>query len=504
MRQERKTKTGLKRRAIKKIHQSAGSIKTGSVFVLLLVLSIEAVYAKGKTETKAAVPINTTWTLVITEADVSALPAARMSIGDVWDRNLYQSVRYIQFRMRENLETEYYTNAEWLKAQTTAAKAIKTKQAERDALYFKGPLNWRYKQQIKKIDVDIKKLYETFAEAEKTKPLIEKLPAFSVKDPDSNGAFPKPPKTGGDVIFCAGQKADAFITSTISLYHERIYIEIKLWSLYTKSYTYTDSVIFSMEDMNEASMEICARFVDEMTGVLPTAVRIKASPEEAVIVVGDNFAGQGESGLISRSPGEVEITAFSPKHETITTKVELTEGDLTGITLNLTPVPDLEFGVDTRNSEEASVYSGALFAGKTPLTLSDSAEKNMNISAITKDGRSAGALFKISEKPVELNPKMPPKKGRVEKARKGFYGAWGRFWIVLPLTWLAVGISDAYINSFNTSGGERTEVQFNTANYIYWTAGAAGILAGIFLVESLGRFIWYGYQADRPTTPLDP
>ena len=498
-------KTGVKKPALRGAYlQSICRLRTVSFLALIFLLSTGAVYAKGKTETKDAVPSNTTWTLVITEADVSALPAARMSIGDVWDRNLYQSVRYIQFRMREDLESEYYTNAEWLKAQTTAAKAIKTKQAERDALYFKGPIDWRYKQQIKKIDIDMKKLYETFAEAEKTKPLIEKLPTFSVKDPDSNGAFAKAPKAGGEVIFCAGQKADAFITSTISLYHERIYIEIKLWSLYTKSYTYTDSVIFSMEDMNEASMEICARFVDEMTGVLPTTVRIKASPEEAVIVVGDNFAGQGETGLISRSPGEVAITAFSAKHETIKTNVELKEGDLTDITLNLTPVPDLEFGVNTRRGEEASVYSGALFAGKTPVTISDSAEKNMNISVITKDGRSAGALFKISEKPVELNPKTPPKKGRVEKARKGFYGAWGRLWIVLPLTWLAVGISDAYITSFNTSGGQRTEAQFNTANYIYWTAGAAGILAGVFLLESLGRFVWYGYQADRPTTPLDP
>ncbi|MDR2521362.1 MAG: PEGA domain-containing protein [Spirochaetaceae bacterium] len=473
------------------------------VFAVLLAAVSLPLFARGKTDTAAAEPLNKEWCVVITRADTSRLPPARSSIGSVWDRGLYRSLGYLQFRARTDAEVAYYAGAEWLKGQTAAAKTLKTKQAERDALYFRPLAPWQYKQQLKKIDVEIAKLRETLVKAEAAVPSIEKTPRFKVKSPGAEGEFPPPPAAGSEALFCSREQADAFITSVITLYHERIYIEIKLWSLYSKAYTYSDSVIFSLEDINEASGELTARLVDAMTGLFPTNIRVHTTPENAVIVTDGQFAGQGSSGVVPHSPGQVEVSAFAPGYETAKTTVDVQEGDLTGIALQLTPVPQLDFSVQTKTGEEAAVYSGALYSGGAPVRIADSVDKNMYVNVITPAGKTAGAVFKMTDAPLILNPKPPPKKGRVERARKGFYGAWGRLWVILPLTWLAVGVSDAYTNAFNTTSGNRTTGQLETAQYLYWGAGAAGILAGTFLLESLARFLWYGYQADKPATPLD-
>jgi hypothetical protein len=160
------------------------------------------------------------------------------------------------------------------------------------------------------------------------------------------------------------------------------------------------------------------------------------------------------------------------------------------------------FDINIRREIAASVYSGALYVGEAPVHIVDSEEKNMTVNVVTKEGKTAGAVFKISEKSLTLNPKTPPPKGRVEKSRKGFYGAWGRLWLIVPLTWLAVGLSDSYVNAYNVAQS-RTQEQADRATIVYWAAGGVGVLAGVFLLESLARFVWYGYQADRQATPLD-
>jgi hypothetical protein len=477
-------------------------MKAVSLLLLLILLPLCAA-AKGKTDNSAGKPINTDWTVVITAADISALPTARAAVGTYWNRELARSIRYIQYRVRGEDEMNYYTGNEWLKNQTKAAKDIKSKQNERDDLYYKGLADWQYKQQVKKIDDDIKKLRVTLDTAEKTKPIIEKLPKFNITTQNASGEFAQPPRKGGEMLFCTSQKADAFIASTISIYHERIYIELRLWTLYSKSYSYTDGIVFSLEDIDAASDEIIARLVDAMTGVYPTMLHVKTNPETAVIVVDGNFEGQGESGNVPHSPGDAEIMVFAPHYETARATVPLYEGDLTSVTLGLSAVPDMGFDVSIRHEIEASVYSGALYVGEAPARITAAEDSTIDINVITPEGKTAGTVFKISEKPLTLNPQTPPKKNRVEKARKGFYGAWGRLWIILPLTWLAMGISDSYVYAYNNSGSSNDSDRDKVMT-VYWAAGGMGILAGLFALESIGRFLWYGYQADRPVTPLDP
>ncbi|MDR2601479.1 MAG: hypothetical protein LBC53_03380 [Spirochaetaceae bacterium] len=482
--------------------------KHGSIFLLLFfavsLFGATGLFANGKKDGSQKEPVNGEWRIVITDAKTSKMPPSRASIGALWNRSFEKSASYIRRRSREESEAQYYENAEWLKEQGAAAKKLKSKQTERDMLYYKGLSSWQYKQQLKKIDKDMETLRKTLDLAEENRPVIEKLPHLVVKGSDANGVFTAAPSSGGENLFCSEQKADAFITSEVSMYHERIYIEIKLWTLYSRSFSYTDEIIFSMEDMNEASRELGARLIDAITGVYPSMLHITAEPDEAVITVDGEFAGRGETALLPRSAGDVNMTVFAPGNETAELTEELHEGDIVDVKLKLNPLPSMSFKVDVKNEEAASVYSGSFYTGRTPLVIQDTSEKNMNISVITQEGKTAGAVFKISEDPLTLTPKTPPKKGRVEKARKGFYGAWGRLWIILPVTWFAVGISDAYVNAFNGTYGERTQSQFETANYLYWGAGAAGILAGVFLTESLIRFIVYGSVAGKPVTALDP
>ncbi|MDR2658927.1 MAG: hypothetical protein LBC27_02900 [Spirochaetaceae bacterium] len=473
-------------------------------FFIITIGVVSTIFAKGSQEAKPT-PVNDTWTLCITEFDSSALPQARAVISQMVMQYLLEKTRSVDVRLWTSQEAAYYSKAAQLKNESAAAKKLSDKQAERDKLIFAGESGWRYKQNLKKVDAELETLRLNLQKAQTVPVMLTISPSVKLTDGNNNKVFPAPPETGFEYYFCTGQKADAFLAGRISEYFDRIYVEIALWSIYERRITYTDSIIFSPEDIKEGTTELADRLFDYIAGFLPAWIKIRTNPANAVIVIDDFVAGEGETEDLDFTPGTVSVTAFARDHVTFETNVELREGTMTDLAITLTPIPETEFDVmlesDQRiNAEEAGsagiqaekavVYDGSLYAGETPLKLNGPLNEQRTISVETAGGKVDQTVFHISSAPIVFDPSFPPPPDRTETARKKFYSAYGRFWIALPLAILGMGLNNTINSVYNATGdpklGQQNEI-------IRWTSLGLNIIMGCFLAESfyrIGRYVW--------------
>jgi hypothetical protein len=125
----------------------------------------------------------------------------------------------------------------------------------------------------------------------------------------------------------------------------------------------------------------------------------------------------------------------------------------------------------------------------------------------TPDGLTGEAIVKGNDpseeiRVIRLEPRILPGKDDrpVDKKRRKFYGAYGRFWIALPLAFFINGISQTYAYSYNNSGGSQT--MFDRATTAYYVSVGAWAVAGIFLAESLIRMGIYIHTATEESIPL--
>jgi hypothetical protein len=480
-------------------------------------------FAGGAKETPPA-PINDTWTLCITQFDVSEMPPSRAVMGQMVMQYLVEDMRTAVSRLWLRDEAEYYNRVARQKAENAAAKKLSAKLAERDKLVFSGDEGYKYRQAVKKIDKELETLRAEFVKSSVSTPPLALSPAVKLTEENLAKNFPAPPAAGQEHYFCAGQKADAFLTGKITWYFDRLYVEIALWSIYAGKVTYTDDAIFSPDSIKEGSTELGDRLFDHISGFLPAWIKVRADPNAAIILIDDYVAGTGETGLMDFTPGTVSITAFAEDHETFTTDVDLIEGERTDVSIKLSPVPVDEFdarlkngsppsqqpsssgtpeGTDSSAGEtednSASVYDGALYIGKTPLKLKGQSGQQKNLNVETRDGRVDQTVFIVSKDPIVFDPKTPPAEDRVEVARKKFYSAYGRFWIALPLAVLGIGLNNTITATYNSTGDPELKQQRDMA---YWGAMGLSIVMGACLAETfyrIGRYVW---EANREASPL--
>ena len=115
-----------------------------------------------------------------------------------------------------------------------------------------------------------------------------------------------------------------------------------------------------------------------------------------------------------------------------------------------------------------------MYVGETPLTLELPRTQFAYISVENSGGEIGSAVYRdndlvkgsahftsINGSPgtMSFNTKAPvsPEEKRVDRARRGFYGAYGAFWVILPATLLTAGIAGNYITAHN----------YIAANYLY-------------------------------------
>jgi hypothetical protein len=453
------------------------------------------VYSRGKTDTpEEKQPLNNEWVLCVTAFDVSTLSPSQRIIGDVLVRNLVGSLETVDRRIRVSREYAYYEDAAWLKARSEAGKKLAEKRKARDLLLYQGNAEWKYRNDLKAVDEEIKTLEEGVKKAEAEKPLITEEPAFRFTEGNITGTFPAPPQAGGEYRFCAAQRADAFLAGTITEYHGRIFLSLRMYVVYPRAYEYEDSIIFSSEDTNGAVEELSGHLVAAVSGTPPAAVSVTVEPDNAVILLKESFAGRGETGVIEHPPGPVEVGAFAEDHETVSLPLDIYSGELAELYINLQPLAMAAFGISVPEYSGSLVYRGALYLGEAPLVLNVPFDKYEYLHVEAPGGETAAVVFRGANGMAELKPVMPydPEEKRTGKARRRFYGAYGRFWVVLPAAYVLYGMAGAHKEAYESpmnvaptySQYERA-LRFNYASLGVWIA------TGLVLTETFYRIFRY-------------
>jgi hypothetical protein len=475
-----------------------------SAFMAALGL-INGLFAKGAQEPPPT-PINSVWTLCVTEFDVSALPLARAVMGQMVTQYIVEDLSTADYRLWTSEEAAYYNNAARLKAERDAAKKVAAKQSDRDKLIFSGVGNRKYKQDIKKTDADLATLRMDFEKSGVTVPPLATSPVVKLTDGNLSGNFPAPPAAKREYNFCADQKADAFLTGRVSEYFGRLYVEISLWSIFARRITFTDNIIFSPEDIKEGTTELSGRLFDHISGFLPSWIRVKTDPPNATIIVEDIVSTGGETEIMNFTQGTVSVTAFAPDYGAFEGNVDLREGELADVKVELLPVPVNKFSVSLKPDSKAvagsaSLYDGALYAGQLPMSLRGPSGQQRGLNVETSDGEVAQTVFRVSNNPIVFDPKPPPPDDRTEVARRKFYSAYGRFWIALPLAVLGMGLSSTMTSVYNSYPAGNPELG-RQQEIVSGVSLGLNILMGVCLADTLfraGRYVW---EANKESSPL--
>ncbi|MDR3301045.1 MAG: PEGA domain-containing protein [Spirochaetaceae bacterium] len=483
-----------------------GNYRTSAVVLCLFVLvsfSTAPLFAFGKGDTEKKELQEKNWMICLTDFDASELPPSQTVTSRVIMRQLINHLNGLDYKLRTTKEYDYYWTAAWLSAQSQIAKQIADKQSARDKLIFAGYTDWRYNQEKDKIDAEIELLRGQLDAVELTSPAISTIPIFTLAEENLTGTFPDPPAKSGEYFFCTAHKVNGFLSGKVSLYHDRFLVEVQLWTVWTRSYSYKDSIVFSIEDIDLALGEFASKLINSISGMESAELLVRAMPENAAIIVDDQFASdKGKTKTIQRTPGPVEITVYAEDYVPATETIELNEGEHTDMTFDLTPIPTGAYTIDTKTGEQASVYKGSEYAGTTPLTLTGPLGDYGQVSVQTEDDRSEQTIFQIVDNSkIILDPKIPPASDRIEKARKGFYGAFGRFWIGFPIAYILWSISGTFIATYNANP---TVAQYDHAYAWNYVSVGAWIGFGILLTDVLVRFAIYIYQGNRPGAILPP
>jgi hypothetical protein len=467
------------------------------------------IFAKGQSDKSEIKTQNDEWYLCITNFDTSSLPTDKINISSVVSRELTARLSSINYRTRISPEYAYYEEYAWARAKAATAKKLSTKMDERSRLIYIGDPDWKYRQNIKKIDSDIKVLNEELEEIDKTAPLINKEPVFKLTSGNLDLVFPSAPEAGRENRFCTTQKADAFLSGQITDFYGRYYLTVKLYTVYTKSFVWEDNVIFSHDDMNTAIDEITRKLIIVLSGSRPAAVAIKTEPETALVLINQSFAGRGEVSLTEYSPGIITVTASAPDYEGIALETELVSGELTEISIKLHGIEYVN--TDITGNAHSNVYHGALYAGESPLTLRLPVNSFEYIELEAANGNKGSTVFRTQDSlsnAHSISVKMSPPilKDRVDKERRGYYWAWGSQWITGIAAWigyysyLGTNTAAAYGNNYRSITQEFID---KNVNLYYFTFGAA-VAFGVTSVYGIYRMIRYIYISGKDSTRIAP
>jgi len=484
-------------------------LKGKFLFLFLIFFSLTlSLFAFGRGEKDDIKTQNDEWILCITSFDVSSLPPGRVYLADVLTRKMVERLTAISYRTRISPEYAYYEEFAWANARAAAARAIASKQDERTQQIFRGDANWRYRQNIARIDTDLERLFAALEEVESNAPLINKEPVFNLTRGNIDLNFPAPPEEGREYRFCTTQRADAFLAGRITEFHGRFVLTVRLYTVYTRSFVWEDRIIFSPDDLDEALDEFTRRLIILLSGNQPAAVTIMAEPEETLVLINKSFAGRGTIENLEIPPGVVIITASAPDYESLTFETTLSPDELTTISLNLNPIrlTDVEVRVDS----DGKLYHGALFVGESPMTLRLPLSQLEYIEVETFDDKRGTMVFQTPDRlngtqSFYMRTSVPLAKGRVDKERRAFYWAWGGTWVTGIAAWLAYySYSEAH-NAITFSYAQNNSVDpgfYDSYLNMYYIHTGTLIAIGAAGVYSVYRIIRYLNTSNKGSIPI--
>ena len=441
----------------------------GRLFSLVLFLMLFSIgnelFAFGRRQAEEEVePINPEWILCITEFDVSTMSMAWQTAGDITTRSLLTTLRNLGFRFRSEGEINFYRDFTWANNRANVARELAARQNARDLLIFRGDPEWRYERNIRTIDEEIAELKEQLREIDELAPVVEGQPIFLLCENNRNGIFPEPPIPGGEFHFTSTSNIDAFVTGSFTEFRGRIFLEVKMFTRHTNSYSYEDSVLFSSDDFNMVVAEVSDRLAAAVSVIHPSTVVVRSEQPDAMILIDGSFLPQDHARIFS--PGTVEVSAYAPNHYPVTYEMELNTGEHAEIFINLTPFALSAFEIDVSDHPGSRVFSGSLYMGEAPLVLDLPVTEYSYVSVVSAEDEVGTGIFRDNSfirGSVHIPPEgldegrvdfftMPPihkEDQKVEDARRLFYRSWGAFWIALPISLLTAGIASNHITANN-------------------------------------------------------
>jgi hypothetical protein len=468
------------------------------------------IFARGKTEEPEKDLRNAEWVLCVTDFNIASLPPNRRIIGEVMTRKLVDTINMVDHRIRVSPEYAYYEGYAWSQSRLAAAKALATKRNDRDILLYRGEPGWKYRRDLIAVENDIKKLEEELVKAEAEFPLIAWEPVFKFTEGNNSGTFPAPPATGGEYRFCQGQKADAFLAGEVTEFHGRIYITLRLYAVYTRSFIFEDNIIFSPDDADDAVDEIAGRLIAALAGSRPAAIAVHAEPPDTMVLINKTFAGRGDVEAREHPPGKVTVSLSAENHSPQTVETELSAGELTEIEAALRPLDTAEVTITVPGKTGVSVYRGAMYAGEAPLTLRLPVNQFDYVYLETTGQETAEAVFLtpplFSEgDTLSLKTKIPPPSGqnRVEKARRRYYWAWGGTWIAGAAAWMISGLFTAYSDAYQSPDNQNpTREMYDQTMMFYYVNIGALALVGTAVAHEIFQMARYIYTAGQGAAPI--
>jgi hypothetical protein len=96
-----------------------------------------------------------------------------------------------------------------------------------------------------------------------------------------------------------------------------------------------------------------------------------------------------------------------------------------------------------------------------------------------------------------LAPAAPREDKETDRFRRAFYGAYGRFWIALPVAFLVNGLYTMYSGTYLRPESPGNADLYDQASVLYYINIGTMVVAGGFLAESLYRMFRYIYAAGK-------
>jgi len=465
-------------------------------------------FAGGMSEPDEIKTQNNEWILCIANFEVDSIPENRSGISNSIMRNFVESLNRISYRTRISPEYAFYEEAAWARARSGAAKAVADKQIERSLLVYRGDPEWRYLRNIERIDAEIEKLLLALEEVENNVPLINNEPVFGLTPDNQEFNFPPAPAAGNEYRFCLDQKADAVLTGSISGFHERFIVSLKLYTVYTQSFVWEDSIIFSYNDIEDAMEEVMRRLLTVLSGNEPAVLTVRAEPEDALVLINQSFAGRGALEEFEHPPGKITITASAPNHESLTFETELFSAEQINISIGLRPI---EYGnVEIDGVTVGRIYNGALYIGEIPLTLSLPLNQMEFLELESYDDARSSTVFQAFgnsdfNNSLVMPAAVPPPIGRVNKERRMYYWAWGSTWITGIAAWITY---QSYINSNNAIStnysytGTYDQAFYDSNKRMYYISMGSLIALGVSVAFDIFFMSRYIYSANKGATPI--
>jgi hypothetical protein len=242
-----------------------------------------------------------------------------------------------------------------------------------------------------------------------------------------------------------------------------------------------------------------------LAGSKPAAVAVTVEPPEAQVLINQNYAGRGTVPARDHPPGTVIIAAAAEGFAPMREEAELTAGELSDISMTLSPLQYADVHIDTPDKIGAFVYHGALYVGEAPLVLRLPLDQLQYVSVEMRDER-AKAVFTTPGLPsdtltLSLKTKIPPPSGqqRVNKARKWYYWAWGGTWITGIAAWITYGM---YTGQSSVLSQSNDPAFANSTRQLYLISLGTMIATGVAISHEIFHIGRYMYTATEDVTPI--